>query len=66
MIEAQRAEIEALTECVGATRAGIIQCDALSTYIGYQKRQVEEAELHLMACLAHIRRNFHDIVKTGP
>jgi len=58
--------IEALAECVGETRSGIIQCDALSTYTSYRKKQAGETELHLMACLAHIRRNFHDIVKTGP
>lgn len=58
--------IDALTECVGEARAGIIQCDALSTYTSYQKKHADQSELFLMACLAHIRRNFRDILKTGP
>lgn len=57
--------IDALVECIGEARTGIIQCDAFSTYASYRKKQTGESELQLMACLAHIRRNFHDILKTG-
>jgi len=55
----------ALIECVGESRPGVIQCDALGTYTSYWKKQAE-GSLCLMSCLAHIRRNFHDVFESGP
>ena len=55
----------ALIECVGENRPGVIQCDAPGTYTSYWKKQAGEL-LKLMSCLAHIRRNFHDVVERGP
>lgn len=56
---------EALIEAIGESYVGTIQCDAYSAYPCYQKQQPADS-LTLMACLAHIRRNFHDILKLGP
>lgn len=54
-----------LSETIGEKYVGTIQCDAYSAYTSYQKQQPSNS-LTLMACLAHIRRNFHDVIVNGP
>ena len=56
---------EQLIETIGEKYVGKIQCDAYSAYTCYQKQQSAET-LELMACLAHIRRNFHEVIEAGP
>lgn len=56
---------EQLIETIGEKYAGTIQCDAYSVYTCYQKQQPADT-LGLMACLAHIRRNFHEVIEAGP
>lgn len=56
---------EQLIETIGEKYVGTIQCDAYSAYTSYQKKQPDES-LSLMACLAHIRRNFHEVIECGP
>lgn len=56
---------EQLIETIGEKFVGKLQCDAYSAYTCYQKQQSSEM-LELMACLAHIRRNFHEVIEAGP
>jgi len=56
---------EQLIETIGEKYVGTIQCDAYSVYTCYQKQQPADS-LSLMACLAHIRRNFHEVIEAGP
>lgn len=58
-------EAEQLIETIGEKYVGTIQCDAYSVYASYQKQQPADS-LSLMACLAHIRRNFHEVIEAGP
>jgi transposase len=57
---------EQLIETIGEKYVGTIQCDAYSAYTCYQKQQPADVILFLMACLAHIRRNFHEVIESGP
>jgi len=54
-----------LCRAIGEHYEGTLQCDAYSAYTSYQKRQPEKSGLSLGACLAHIRRNFVDILDDG-
>lgn len=56
---------EQLIETIGEKFVGKLQCDAYSAYTCYRKQQ-SAGTLELMACLAHIRRNFHEVIEAGP
>lgn len=54
-----------LIDAIGEKYVGTLQCDAYSAYTCYQKQQSADM-FNLMACLAHIRRNFCQVIDEGP
>lgn len=54
---------EQLIETIGPRFPGYIQCDGYSAYKSYRKHS---SGTGLIACLAHIRRNFTEVLDTGP
>ena len=52
-----------LVETIGEDFFGTIQCDGYGVYPAYQKGN---DQVSLMACLAHIRRNFIETLDVGP
>lgn len=54
---------EQLIETIGPGFPGHIQCDAYSAYQSYGKHSSQTA---LITCLAHIRRNFVEVLDSGP
>ena len=54
---------EQLIEIIGRNFSGDIQCDGYVVYKTYAKTN---ALVKLLACLAHIRRNFVEVLDAGP
>jgi hypothetical protein len=54
---------EQLIEVIGRNFSGDIQCDGYVVYKTYAKTN---ALVKLLACLAHIRRNFVEVLDAGP
>ncbi len=54
---------EQLVEAIGGNFTGDIQCDGYVVYKTYAKTN---ALVKLLACLAHIRRNFVEVLDAGP